>query len=92
MTDSEIALLYPAPYTREQYRRFPVCRQCRYRFNPQDQRHWLWTGWCDTCGVNRLEAMVRRVVTAPSAAQRRAALKAIERLSAAAPKRGKPPR
>jgi hydrogenase maturation factor HypF (carbamoyltransferase family) len=80
------------PYTRAAYRRFPVCSKCANRFDPINARHWLWTGWCDHCGTDRLETLVRRVVTAPSAASRQAALKAIERLSTAASMRRKPSR
>lgn len=84
MTEAESAAPYPPRYTLEEFRAWPVCPECRNRFDPEDGPHWLWTTWCNTCGINRLEAMVRRVVAASSAAQRQAALKAIDRLPTAA--------
>ncbi len=66
---------------RRAYLSLPVCAVCSHRYDAADESHWLWPGTCNACGTDRIHAMVRRVVLSRSQSRRKAALRAIERLS-----------
>lgn len=64
------------------YDSLPICEDCDGRYDPRDAG-WLFAATCcGACEINRIDALLLRLVTARSKPARRKALKAIKRLAA----------
>jgi hypothetical protein len=56
----------------------PVCIACRTPYDPS-QQHWLFACRCDSCGLMRMERLVRQIVNGRSVVTVTRAISALER-------------
>jgi hypothetical protein len=57
---------------------YPVCMACRTPYD-RSQRHWLFARRCDSCGLLKMERLVRQIVNARSGETLTRAISALQR-------------